>query len=153
MGSIDVCLNCKRVDCPGVCDAMAGASENRTRRTGERNIARRYYTAFGETESLYYFATKYKLRPYLLYNRVNRYGMTMEEAITKGQFHVPTYEAFGRKMPLSSWAEEFGISPNTLKYRIHRMGMPLEAALMMKPMTKRECARRPRKRTARGTKT
>ena len=89
----------------------------------------------------------------MLYERVNRYGMTMEEAITKGQFRVATYEAFGRKMPLSSWAEEFGISPNTLKYRIHRMGMPLEAALMMKPMTKRECARRPRKRTARGTNT
>ena len=47
MGNFDVCLNCRRVDCPGVCDAMAGASENRTRRTGDRNIARRYYTAFG----------------------------------------------------------------------------------------------------------
>lgn len=153
MGSIDVCLNCRRVDCPGECDAMTGASENRTRRTGDRNNVRRYYTAFGETESLYYFAQKYKLRPYLLYNRVNRFGMTMEEAITRGQFRVATYEAFGRKLPLSAWAEEFGINVNTLRNRVHRMGMPLEAALMTKPMTKRECARRPRKRTARGTDT
>lgn len=145
-----MCLNCRRVECPGECDAMFRASENRTRRAGDRNNARRYYTAFGETESLYYFATKYKLRPYLLYQRVNKYGMTLEEAITKGQFHVPTYEAFGRKLPLSAWAEEFGICVNTLKYRIHRMGMPLEAALMMKPIPRNE---RAKKRTARGTNT
>lgn len=146
MGSIDVCLNCRRVDCPGECDAIAGASENRTRRTGNRNAVRRYYTAFGETESLYYFATKYKLRPYLLYERMYKYGMTMEEAITKGQYRVATYEAFGQKKPLKAWAEEFGINPFTLRYRVHKMGMCMEEALVTPMMTMGERARRPRER-------
>lgn len=120
MREYEMCLNCRRMKCPGECDAVNGTPRTRKGRC---------YTAFGETADLRYFVEKYGIPKTTLYQRVNRYGMTMEEAIMRGKYEKPTYEAFGQKKTMREWARKYGIDLNTLRGRVLYMGMSLEEAL------------------------
>lgn len=160
MEDISICLNCTRKDCSGQCAALRHGREaaqagpdgpdapkmtERERRNDPRNRPRLFYDAFGEVGSLNYFAEKYGLRPYLLYSRINKGGMSMEAAISRGAYRKVMFEAFGCRQTLSAWAREFGIGLMTVRCRMSAQGMSLEAALTMPIMSKAEAGRRKRR--------
>lgn len=99
-----------------------------------RNLTNRIrYEAFGKKQLIVEWAEEYKINRHMLWCRINRYGMTMEEALTR-PLHDGRYEAFGRIQLIQEWAKEYDMSKSTLTQRIAD-GMTMEEALL-KPLSK-----------------
>lgn len=77
MSQMDICLNCKRVTCPGACDLIF--PKRRSKPRGESKL----YTAFGEKGTMKDFAERYGITHNALYYRVETCGLSMEAAIRK----------------------------------------------------------------------
>lgn len=74
----------------------------------------------GVTKTLVEFAEEYNLDVENLYNRINNYGYTIEEAIEKPvrkfrRKNAPKYEVNGRSLTMTEWAETLGLTRSQLK--------------------------------------
>lgn len=124
---IDLCLNCTRPHCNGVCERFPRHTERKKkgRRGGKR------YDVRGESHTMHEWAEIYGIDPGTLYNRVERYGWTMEEAVATApgmRVRGRLYEAFGEAHTLREWADLRGMSLNALNHRVRAWGS-LEKAL------------------------
>lgn len=92
----------------------------------------RYVTAFGRTQTMAAWAEEYELHHSLITYRIDRAGMSPEQALTTPAVtgrHFVT--AFGRAQSLAAWARETGLSYPAIKYRIDHQGMTPELALTL----------------------
>jgi len=85
------------------------------------------YEAFGEKKTAVEWAAEYGIKPKTFNARVSRYGMSVEEALTKPLQKGRLVEAFGRAQYVKAWAREFDISRETLRHRLNSGMCPEEA--------------------------
>ena len=126
--AIALCLNCRRSDCPGGCDALD--ETRRARRTKYKGKAPTYHRANGQTHTVKEWARITGISADILHARM-RGGMTMAEAIAYGTPRSHLYSAHGRTQRIVDWSNETGIPQDTLRYRMREMGMTLEQAIEM----------------------
>ena len=90
----------------------------------------RKYKAFGMEKSICEWGRYSGLAPRTIANRINKYGFTIEEAVsiqpTKRR-NAPL--AFGKVQSYASWAKEYGVTYEQLWNRIKDHGESLEEAL------------------------
>lgn len=104
---------------PSNCKLVSKKEQNYNKRIS------RVYTYKGETKTLTEFSEEYKLDVENLYNRIDNYGYTIEEAIEKPirktpHKNAPKYEVGGESYTLSEWAEIFGMTRSQLKSKTKR---------------------------------
>ena len=92
----------------------------------DRNI---YWTIGGETKTAKEWCEQYKISKTTVMNRVNKQGMTIEEALKEDKKrHIIFVEMDGEKIKLSDLCKQYGLSVPFVTYRIKKMGMtPYEA--------------------------
>lgn len=127
---VRMCLNCRRAECPGKCDAVIEARRMRSsNRTGK---APARYTVNGQTHTAAEWAEIIGVSEYALRLRMKK-GMSMAEAIAHKPTKISTgeklYTAHGRAQTMRQWAAESGIPAGTLRCRMYRDGMSFEQAL------------------------
>ena len=92
----------------------------------DRNI---YWTIGGETKTAKEWCEQYKISKTTVMNRVNKQGMTIEEALKEDKKrHIIFVEMDGEEKKLSDLCKQYGVSLHFVTYRIKKMGMtPYEA--------------------------
>ena len=104
---------------PSNCTLISKKQQNYNKR--DNHVA----TYKGVTKTLVEFAEEYSLDVENLYNRINNYGYTIEEAIEKPvrkcpHRNAPLYEVDGELHNLREWAEIFGITRSQFKSKTRR---------------------------------
>ena len=99
---------------PSNCKLITKREQNFNKRCNHK------VTYKGVTKTLVEFAEEYNLDVENLYNRINNYGYTIEEAIEKPvrkcrHKNAPTYEVNGEAHTMTEWAEIFGMTRGQLK--------------------------------------
>lgn len=109
----------------------------------------KFYTAHGKTQNMTAWAEEYGIHLSALSIRINKRGMSLEEALALGPARskapVRMLSARGQTKPLAEWALECGIQPGTLYDRLKR-GIDPETALTPGRLPARRPATAPKKR-------
>ncbi len=119
---IELCLNCKRAHCYGECEEQ---------RTLAREAGGNLYAAFGERHTLTEWAKRYDLSLGTLWTRVNRCGMTLEQALVAkkgGSRRGRRYTIDGETLTLKEWAQKLDVPYSRIVWRL-RAGWSVEAAI------------------------
>lgn len=124
--AVRMCLNCRRAECPGKCDAVIEARRARQPRFKGRTPER--YTVNGQTHTAAEWAEIIGVKEDTL-RRHMKNGMSMAEAIAYKYEAEKLYTAHGRAQTMRQWAAESGIPAGTLRCRMYRGGMSFEQAL------------------------
>ena len=74
---IRLCTTCRRYRCPGICDEY----RETVRRIQSVEATVPIYTAYGKSQTLKQWSMETGINYVTLYDRINRQGMTMEQAI------------------------------------------------------------------------
>ena len=140
---VEMCMNCRYTDCPGICTDYKNKLReiHNIRRIKRRPKAERvadeskYYEAFGERHSIWEWSQMYGMRYKTLYERIRRSGMTMEEALTRPlqKASIPTiYTVNGMSKSIKEWSQTTGLSQNTIYSRLAR-SWPFDEAVGLTP--------------------
>lgn len=96
-------------------------------------MSSRMITAFGKTQSIMEWARETGISRSTIASRLDRWGWSVEDALTKGNQHPErTLTAFGKTQTLTEWEQETGINRYTIKARISKHGWTAERALTVK---------------------
>ena len=136
---VEMCMNCRYTDCPGICTDYKNKLRDlyNVRRIRRRPKAERVpgnesglYTAFGEQHTVWEWSQIYGIRYKTLYERIRRSGMTMEEALTRPlkKAGIPkVYTVGGESRTIKEWSEVTGLPLNTIYARLARGWTPGQA--------------------------
>lgn len=104
---------------PSNCRWATQKEQNNNRR-GNINI-----THNSKTKTLAEWCDDLGLSYAMVSQRINKYGMTFSEAITKPAKNTTTYRFNGKDLTLKEWGKELGVASKTLWYRL-KSGYPYE---------------------------
>ena len=104
---------------PSNCKLITKTEQNYNKRNNH------FVTYRGETKTIVEFANEYGLDADIIFNRINNYGYTIEEAIEKPvrkapHKNAPKYTVRGESLTLREWAAKFGMTRSQLKAKVKR---------------------------------
>ena len=95
---------------------------NKPARPPEQYHKKGLFTAFGETNTLAYFAKKHGIKYHTAYMRIYRYQMPIEKALTAGIYHeyryARRYEIDGASHTIREWSAVYGVPIKTIRCRL-----------------------------------
>lgn len=100
-----------------------------TKQQANNTRRNRTVTLDGESKTLGEWADYLGIPWLTLRGRLDRYGWSIERALTEPVNKPSVYEHDGRRLTLAEWSKESGIPLDTLRSRLKKLGWPFERAI------------------------
>lgn len=115
---MEICLNCKRINCPGECNKIREAKKgDKSRSRGAK------YEVDGQIKTLKEWAYSYGIPLDTLKSRMKH--MPLKKALNLGaRQKTITYTAYGKTLTFREWGELLGVKPEKLRGRAQRGQKP-----------------------------
>lgn len=146
----DLCLNCEKDDCDGICDDCKNLVRNiigvaPLKKPEERHYrrplrekrpyeARKFHNVNGQSHTLMEWSSISGIGYNTLYMRMYRYGMTLAEAMGDPLNPIMrkalTITVNGETHTVREWARKIGVKPRCIYGRMERGYTPEEAVTM-----------------------